>query len=189
MSRAEQDGTPEPSRKHGRWTGNTGRFSSSLRRFFCWCTQQVRGAQPRRKQFLSLPTFMGSHCSPLHSRPRGRMQKPTTAVAEPLACIPEREKLPQPLFLSPLFHMAGIVYDACLYFIMCLPCLSMRPIPLSCTWWKRRGRDVSTQVVGPTLATKVLFLHVRFFFFSPFDTYRILSFHLLLNSMQNWFLD
>lgn len=164
MSQTEQDHTPEPSRKHGRWTGNTGTFSSSLRRFFCWGTQQARKTQQRMEKFLSLSSFMGSHWSPLHSRPRGRMQRLATAVAEPSAWVPEREKL-SPASGSPLFHMAGTVYDACLYFIMCLPCLSVRPIPLSCTWWKRRDRDVSTQVVGPTLETKVLFLHVRFYFF------------------------
>lgn len=163
----------------------TGRFSSSLRWIFCWCTQRVRKTQQRMKPFLSVSSLGGSHWSPLHSRPRGRMQRLATTVAEPWASIPEREKL-STVSGSPLFHMVGIVYDACLYFIMCLPCLSMRPMPLSWTWWRRRGRDVSTQVVGLTPETKVLLLHVIFF---SNDAYRILSFHLLSNSMQNWFLD
>lgn len=100
------------------------------------------------KAFLSFPSFMGGHWSPLCSRPRGRMQKLLTMVAEPFAYIQEREKRPTASG-SPLFRTAGIVYDACFYFIIYLPCLSTRPTPLSWSWDVRmRCQDASTQVVG-----------------------------------------
>lgn len=82
------------------------------------------------KTFLSFSSFMGDHSSPLRSELRGRMQKLATRVAEPFAYIQEREEL-STASGSPLLHTASIVYDVRFYFIMYLPCLSMRPIPLS----------------------------------------------------------